>query len=183
MDNLSEEEQKAIENISELFKRKDKIVREAQINNCMSSFKLELEQEVEKQNKELMLSKLGEIGKQGCLKCKTVENAVNLRRDNIKLKQEIKALKNDTYWKGYIDKQNEAAEICKQCKYIKNNKIKDKMIEEMSKEINKTTSEKYKIKHICEKGKCRNEECHEDDWNECIKEYFRNEVENNESND
>mgnify|MGYP006916348139 CR=1 FL=1 len=37
MDNLSEEEQKAIENISELFKRKDKIVREAQINNCMSS--------------------------------------------------------------------------------------------------------------------------------------------------
>ena len=108
MDNLSEEEQKAIENISELFKRKDKIVREAKINNCMSSFKLELEQEVkdwntvlnliEKQNKELMLSKLGEIGKQGCLKCKTVENAVNLRRDNIKLKQEIKALKNDTYW-------------------------------------------------------------------------------------
>ena len=23
------------------------------------------------------------------------------------------------YWKGYIAKQNEAMEICKQCKYIK----------------------------------------------------------------
>ena len=26
---------------------------------------------------------------------------------------------NDTYWKGYIQKQNEAVEICKMCKYRK----------------------------------------------------------------
>ncbi|MGN1298120.1 MAG: hypothetical protein ACI4VH_06900 [Clostridia bacterium] len=55
---------------------------------------------------------------------------------------------------------------------------KDKIIDKMAEEINKTTSEKYKIKHICEKGKCIYEECHEDDWNECIKQYFERKVEN-----
>ncbi len=55
---------------------------------------------------------------------------------------------------------------------------KDKQIDEMAKEINKITSEKYKIKHICEKGKCVYEECHEDDWNDCIKQYFERKVEN-----
>lgn len=58
--------------------------------------------------------------------------------------------------------------------------IKDNVIDEMAKEINKITSEKYKIKHVCEKGKCRNEECHEDNWNNCIKEYFRKKAEVNE---
>ena len=53
----------------------------------------------------------------------------------------------------------------------------NKIIDEMAKEINKTTSEKYKIKHICEKGKCKNEECYEDDWTECIKQYFEEKVE------
>lgn len=28
--------------------------------------------------------------------------------NNIELQKEIEVLKNDTYWKGYIDKQNEA---------------------------------------------------------------------------
>lgn len=37
--------------------------------------------------------------------------------NNIELQKEIEVLKNDTYWKGYIDKQNEAIEICKICKY------------------------------------------------------------------
>ena len=55
---------------------------------------------------------------------------------------------------------------------------KDKQIDEMAKEINKITSEKYKIKHICEKGKCVYEECHEDDCNDCIKQYFERKVEN-----
>lgn len=37
--------------------------------------------------------------------------------NNVELQQEIETLKNDTYWKGYIDKQNETAEICKICTY------------------------------------------------------------------
>lgn len=32
-------------------------------------------------------------------------------------KEEIE--KDNNYWKGYIQKQNEAMEICKQCKYMK----------------------------------------------------------------
>lgn len=56
-------------------------------------------------------------------------------------------------------------------------KKKDKIINEMTKEINKIASEKYKIKHICEAGKCEYEECHEDNWNECIRRYFEKKVE------
>lgn len=37
--------------------------------------------------------------------------------NNTELQKEVETLKNDTYWKGYIDKQNEAIEICKICKY------------------------------------------------------------------
>ena len=32
---------------------------------------------------------------------------------------ELKQENKDTYWKGYIQKQNEAGEICKMCKYRK----------------------------------------------------------------
>ena len=43
------------------------------------------------------------------------------------------------YWKGYIAKQNEAMEICKQCKYIKKVKQlesdKQKLIEKLEKKI------------------------------------------------
>ncbi len=52
--------------------------------------------------------------------------------------------KDDNYWQGYIQKQNETIEICKQCKYRKKSnrydslvkQIKDK-IEEAQKEYNK----------------------------------------------
>lgn len=58
--------------------------------------------------------------------------------NNIELQKEIENLKNDTYWKGYIDKQNEAVEICKIYKYkAKANKY-DRLvnkIEEKNKEI------------------------------------------------
>ena len=45
------------------------------------------------------------------------------------------------YWEGYIAKQNEAMEICKQCKYIK--KVKQlelreqKLIEKLEEDTNK----------------------------------------------
>ncbi len=39
---------------------------------------------------------------------------------NIKIcLQEIIKQNDEKYWKGYIQKQNEAAEICKMCKYRK----------------------------------------------------------------
>lgn len=42
------------------------------------------------------------------------------------------------YWEGYIQKQNEAMEICKQCKYIKKVKQlecdKQKLIEKLEEE-------------------------------------------------
>lgn len=52
----------------------------------------------------------------------------------------------NVYWKGYIAKQNEAMEICKQCKYIK--KVKQlesreqKLIEKLE-EINTRNAELY----------------------------------------
>ncbi len=45
----------------------------------------------------------------------------------------------NTYWKGYIQKQNEATEICKQCKYIKKARKlesdKQKLIEKLEARI------------------------------------------------
>lgn len=152
MDNLSEEEKKAIVLVQEMVrksnllykinKRGKKEIRFEVNSNYYNAIEILLKL-IEKQNKE-------------------IEHLKNL---------------NEHQSKDMTKAVNYTFELNKEIE------IKDKMIEEMAKEINKTTSEKYKIKHICEKGKCRNEECHEDDWNECIKEYFRNEVKNNESND
>ena len=57
--------------------------------------------------------------------------------------------------------------------------LKDKEIKEKDKQIDLTAefiknnmSEKKIINEICIKGKCNNEECHEDDLKECIKQYF-----------
>ena len=38
-------------------------------------------------------------------------------------------------------------------------------------------SEKKIINEICIKSKCNNEECHEDDLKDCIKQYFARKVE------
>ena len=87
-----------------------------------------------------------------------------------------------------LKKQNthQSKEIKKAVDYTfelnKENEKKDKIIDAMAEEIDKTTSEKYKIKHICEDGKCGYEECHEDDWNECIKRYFEMKVNGNDIN-
>lgn len=37
-------------------------------------------------------------------------------RENIELKKKVEQIKIEAYWQGYIAKQNEAVEICKQCK-------------------------------------------------------------------
>lgn len=52
----------------------------------------------------------------------------------------------------------------------------DKIIDEMVKFIKNNISENKIIKEVCIKGKCKNEECHEDDIAECIKQYFARKV-------
>lgn len=49
---------------------------------------------------------------------------------------------------------------------------KDKIIDLMAEFMKNSVSEKKLINEICIKGKCNNEECHEDNWKECIKQYF-----------
>lgn len=58
--------------------------------------------------------------------------------------------------KGYIDIIREKVQTKEKNKELeqKNNK-QNKIIDLMAKEINKATSEKYKIKTICEKGKSK----------------------------
>lgn len=53
---------------------------------------------------------------------------------------------------------------------------KDKQIDLMAKFIENNMSEKKIINEICIKSKCNNEECHEDDLKDCIKQYFANKV-------
>ena len=60
------------------------------------------------------------------------------------------------YWKGYIAKQNEAMEICKQCKYIKKVKQlesdKQKLIEKLVEDIDEleTLNDNYTDADILE---------------------------------
>lgn len=54
---------------------------------------------------------------------------------------------------------------------------KDKQIDLMAKFIENNMSEKKIINEICIKSKCNNEECHEDDLKDCIKQYFERRVE------
>lgn len=59
--------------------------------------------------------------------------------------------KEKAYWQGYIQKQNEAMEICKQCKYIKKTEKlesnKQKLIEKLEEDLvnisKKVNSEDY----------------------------------------
>lgn len=51
-------------------------------------------------------------------------------------------------------------------------KEKDKQIDLSAEFIKNNMSEKKIINEICIKGKCNNEECHEDDLKECIKLHF-----------
>ena len=62
----------------------------------------------------------------------------------------------------------------KKCDLIKQ---KDKQIDLMAKFIENNMSEKKIINEICIKSKCNNEECHEDDLKDCIKQYFARKVE------
>lgn len=52
-----------------------------------------------------------------------------------------------------------------------------KQIDLMAKFIENNMSEKKIINEICIKSKCNNEECHEDDLKDCIKQYFADLVE------
>lgn len=55
-------------------------------------------------------------------------------------------------------------------------KEQEKQIDLMAKFIENNMSEKKIINEICIKSKCNNEECHEDDLKDCIKQYFANKV-------
>ena len=58
-------------------------------------------------------------------------------------------------------------------KLQKENAEKDKQIDLMAKFIRTNISYDKIIYEICINGKCNNEECHEDDLKECIKQYFK----------
>ena len=51
------------------------------------------------------------------------------------MNKEIEKAKEDSYWKGYIQKQKEDVEICKICKYRKKSETLDKVTEECRKQM------------------------------------------------
>ena len=78
------------------------------------------------------------------------------------------------HWKNGFERELEdnrknTCELLKQDLIIRQ---KDKQIDLMAEFIKKNITERKIINEICIKGKCQNEECHEDDWKECIKQYF-----------
>lgn len=82
--------------------------------------------------------------------------------------------------KENVSLQKELNEENKRCMILANNdKFKEQIIDLMAEFIKNNMSEKKLIKEICLKGKCNNEECHEDDWKECTKQYFKQKATNN----
>ena len=79
----------------------------------------------------------------------------------------------------YIKKYNDTTEEMNRDirKLISEIQKKDKQIDLMAKFIENNMSEKKIINEICIKSKCNNEECHEDDLKDCIKQYFARKVE------
>lgn len=78
------------------------------------------------------------------------------------------------YWKGYIQKQNEVMEICKQCKYRK----KVKLLETREQNLIKKLKEKDKIidlmaEEIDTSDYCVPEDCPGIDCKDHVKEYYR----------
>lgn len=67
------------------------------------------------------------------------------------------------------DNRKNTCELLKQDLIIRG---KDKQIDLSAEFIKNNMSEKKIINEICIKGKCNNEECHEDDLKECIKLHF-----------
>lgn len=103
--------------------------------------------------------------------------SITLYRDSIKdvfilltsfekLQEENKvfkrALDNET-----ADRSNDLLELQK----------KDKIIDLMAEFIENNTLNDVLIENVCLTLKCKNEECHEDNWKECIKQYFERRVE------
>ncbi len=56
-------------------------------------------------------------------------------------KEEMEKAKEEAYWKGYIQKQKEAEEICKTCNYRKKYKEVKGRLEKIIKECNKQIAE------------------------------------------
>ena len=86
---------------------------------------------------------------------------------NEKQKDMNKLINTVKTYKGQFKRQEE---VIRQLK--KENKEKDRQIDLTAKFIKNNMSENKIINEICVKGKCNNEECHEDDLKECIKQYF-----------
>ncbi len=65
-----------------------------------------------KNNKECQENKI-------CADCYVEIEDISAIRTLLQYTKELEQEKESIYWKGYIQKQNEAAEICKMCKYRK----------------------------------------------------------------
>lgn len=71
-----------------------------------------------------------------------------------------------------VNKENDSVYAIKFATLQKQIDEKDKKIDLSAEFIKNNMSEKKIINEICIKGKCNNEECHEDDLKECIKLHF-----------
>ena len=86
--------------------------------------------------------------------------------------KEVKKLQRKDY-KSIVTKQGKTLE-----ERAEQLKKKDKIIDLMAEFIKDNTLNNILIENVCLKLKCNNEECHEDDWNKCIKQYFERKVDN-----
>ena len=63
-------------------------------------------------------------------------------------KEEIEKAKEEAYWKGYVQKQKEAGEICKMCKYRKKYKEleqKESILDKVTDKLNKNQASDYQV--------------------------------------
>lgn len=68
--------------------------------------------------------------------------------------------------------------VDQECSRLERKEAKqDKIIDLMAEFIENNTLKDVLIENVCLTLKCKNEECHEDNWKDCIKQYFERRVE------
>ena len=65
---------------------------------------------------------------------KEMEHSARVLEEYIK---QLEKVKEDYYWKGYLQKQSEDVEICNLCKYRKKSKTLDKVTDKLKEDKNK----------------------------------------------
>lgn len=153
IENILADRERKIENIQSLQEALDKsdannVKLELEVKKYKNMYEAEhrihLVRNEQLERKEIAVQKVNQLENENKKQKEDIQRLQELLdlsdAKSIEYQKEIEALKNDTYWKGYIDKQNQAVEVCKMCKYKGKANKYDSLVHKLEKDIDKADS-------------------------------------------